>query len=201
MKQSRIAYPKKTIEIVAGPNGSGKSTFAESYLLRTKKNVVFLNPDLIASGISPFNFEKASFHAGRVLISEIHDQLKHGESFGFESTLSGKTWLRLLSGARLQTYEITIYFLYLDSVKDNLRRIRERVAMGGHNIPKDAVIRRHPRCFYNFWNLYRPLASNWHIFNNTGTKPKLVQSKGEFELLSPRDQRAFLRHFLKDIPS
>ena len=191
----------KNIEIVAGPNGSGKSTFAESYFLNTKKNLVFLNPDLIASGIAPLDFERASFHAGRVLISEINSRIKNGESFSFESTLSGKTWLKMLKEAKNSGYEITIYFLYLKSINDNLKRIKKRVKMGGHSIPTGSVIRRHPRCFNNFWNLYRPLSTNWHILDNSGKKPKKIQSKTSFENLSKKDQEAFVLKFIKKDPS
>jgi len=157
-----------------------------------------LNPDLIASGIAPLDFEKASFHAGRVLLSEINERIKRGESFSFESTLSGKTWLKLLSEAKAQGYEIALYFLFLDSVQSNLKRIQKRVKMGGHSIPKDSVLRRHPRCFNNFWNLYRPLADTWHIFNNSGNRPKLIQSKNLFDELTEKEQNKFLARFLKD---
>lgn len=189
--------PTKSINIVAGPNGSGKTTFAKSFLTRDKAVPVFLNPDLIAAGISPLNNEQASFHAGRVLLADIKSRLADGESFGFESTLSGKTYLTLLKDARGQGYTVTIYFLFVNSVELSLKRIKKRVSEGGHSIPKAAVLRRQSRCFENFWDLYRPLARDWYIFNNSGKSPILVLSKGDFETWNSSFQAQFGIRFLK----
>jgi len=181
---------------VAGPNGSGKSTFAASYLLRTKEDI-FLNPDIIASGLGQINSEKASFHAARLLIREVKERISKGENFGFESTLSGKTWFNTLKKAHLDGYEIIVSFLFLSSVNQNLKRIKQRVKEGGHFIPNQDVLRRYPRCFKNFWNLYRPLCSRWYIFDNSGTRPKLIMSSLAFNTSLPITQKKFETEFLK----
>jgi predicted ABC-type ATPase len=151
----------------------------------------------IAAGISPLNNEHASFQAGRVLLADIKSRIASGESFGFESTLSGKTYFTLLQNAREQGYSLTIYFLFVDSVNLSLQRIKKRVTEGGHNIPRVAVLRRQSRCFENFWNLYRPLADDWYLFNNSGKSPRLVSSRSGFEAESPSVQAYFEQSFLK----
>ncbi len=56
---------QKKIVIIAGPNGAGKTTFAREFLPNERDCPVFVNADLIAAGISPFQPEAAAFRAGR----------------------------------------------------------------------------------------------------------------------------------------
>ena len=183
------------LEIIAGPNGSGKSTFAESYLKTLTQNSVYLNPDLMAAGMSLQVSDLISIQAGRVLIQETRRLLEKNESFSFESTLSGKNWLNLIKQAKQKDYEIVIYFLFLKDVKLNLSRIKKRVELGGHDIPKNAVKRRVPRSFQNFWNLYRPLCDQWFIFDNTSDKPTMTMNSVRYNQLTSKVKIQFEKQF------
>ncbi len=187
----------KVIKIIAGPNGSGKSTFADSYLNQTKPAVPFLNPDLIAIGFGPSDFEKASFQAGRVLLSEIKMRIQRGESFSFESTLSGLTYAKIIKEAKAHGYKIIIYFIFLKKISLNISRIKKRVKMGGHNIPTKVVKRRYLRCFDNFWNIYKELADEWIVIDNSSNKPNLLQNSSKFKKLDDLHKNEFAAKFIK----
>ena len=59
---------QKKIVIIAGPNGAGKTTFAREFLPREAECPDFINVDLIAEGLSPFDPQRASLRAGRVML-------------------------------------------------------------------------------------------------------------------------------------
>jgi predicted ABC-type ATPase len=82
----------KKIIIIAGPNGAGKTTFARSFLPNEAHCERFINADLIAAGLSPFAPEQAAIKAGRLMLQEIDDCVRKGESFAFETTLAGRVY-------------------------------------------------------------------------------------------------------------
>jgi hypothetical protein len=87
----------KKIIIIAGPNGAGKTTFAREFLPAEAQTLRFLNADLIAAGLAPFNPESASFKAGRLMLEAIDECVEAGHSFAFETTLSGMVYLKKIS--------------------------------------------------------------------------------------------------------
>ena len=84
----------KKIIIIAGPNGAGKTTFARDFLPAEAQTLKFINADLIAAGLAPFNPETAAIKAGRLMLEEIDESIEAGKSFAFETTLFGLAYLR-----------------------------------------------------------------------------------------------------------
>lgn len=136
-----------------------------------------MNADLIAQGMSPFSPESASIRAGRLVLREIAFFCQQKVSFGFETTLAGRSYLRLVRRLGRRGYNVHLFFLSVEAVDLTLSRIRERVLKGGHDVPEVVVRRRFDRSMRNFFREYQPLVDSWYLFDNTGTSPALIAFK------------------------
>ena len=166
-----------TAYIIAGPNGAGKTTFAMEFLPKIAGCPNFVNFDLIARGLSPLNPEAAVIEAGRLFMRKIRALISSRSDFGFETTLSGTTYLSLIRGMRREGYVIRVYYLWLPNVQLALKRISDRVRRGGHAIPEDVVKRRFGKSISNLIHRYLPLASYCAIFDNSSANPILVYER------------------------
>jgi predicted ABC-type ATPase len=164
----------KICYIIAGTNGAGKTTFAKEFLPVEAKCLNFINADLIAAGLAPFRPEEAAVKAGKLMIHQINEYIRKGESFAFETTLSGRTYIKKIREMKSKGYEIIIYFLKLASVDLAIERVKLRVAEGGHNVPVVDIKRRFERSWINFQTLYKPLADAWIIFDTSGPQPVII---------------------------
>ena len=134
-----IAASDKKIIIIAGPNGAGKTTFAGEFLPNEADCPNFVNADLIAAGLAPFAPDAAAFRAGRVMLAEIRNHVRLGESFAFETTLSGRHYARLIPQWQSSDYRVKLFFLKLASPELAVARVRQRVRTGGHNVPEPII--------------------------------------------------------------
>lgn len=176
------------VYIIAGPNGAGKTTFAREFLPNYANCRVFINADLIAQGMSPFDPEKAAFRAGRLMLEEIETQAARGVDFGFETTLSGKGHLHVVRGLKKRGYEVHIFYLWVPSAELTLARIRERVLRGGHDVAEAVVRRRFERSIGHFLGPYGRLADRWILFDNSGVAPTEVATSrhGKLRIVDER---------------
>lgn len=177
---------KPNVYVIAGPNGAGKTTFAKQFLPLYAKCNNFVNADMIALGLAPFAPEKAAMKAGRIVLEQINELSAKKADFAFETTLSGKSYIKLLKRLKKSGYIIHIFFLWIPSVNLALERIKRRVANGGHNVPAKDVKRRFSRGLSNLRKYYMPLSDNWNIINNSVEPPVFIarSEAGELSVLN-----------------
>jgi len=161
--------------IIAGPNGAGKTTFAQEFLPKYAGVIHFVNADLIATGLSPFQPRMAAIQARRLLLSEIDRLAATGVDFAIESTLSGLGYISRLKNWKQRGYRVEVIYLTLPSPEVALRRIALRVQQGGHGIPKADVVRRFQRSWINFQKLYKPMADAWLVYDDSEDKPQFIE--------------------------
>ncbi len=163
------------IVVLAGPNGAGKSTTGPALLRDTFGITEFVNADTIAQGLSAFDPEGAAIDAARVMVTRIHELAVGRADLAFERTLASRTFGSWLTGLREGGYRVTVVFLWLPSADLAVDRVSARVRMGGHNVPEDVVRRRYDSGLKNFFELYKPLADSWRVYDNShAAGPRLV---------------------------
>ena len=179
------------LTVVAGPNGSGKTTFAEAYVAE-RAGGVYLSADAIAAELSPADPTRARVAAGREFLRRVDRAIGTIDELILESTLSGRTFRRVVQKARDAKYDVSIVYLYLDSANKCVDRVNERVLKGGHDVPAPDIRRRYFRSMWNFWNLYRPMTDDWFLYYNAHEQP-LDVALGDSTEVSIRDEAIFSR--------
>ena len=170
---------QKHLYIVSGPNGAGKTTASYSVLPKILHCKEFVNADEIARGLSPFNPESVAIEAGRLMLSRIKDLLGRNESFSIETTLATRSYFRLIEKAHQQGYEVTLLYFWLKSPEQAIERVAERVSKGGHNIPKEVIIRRFYEGIDNLFHIYMPIVDSWILVDNSVTPRSIIATGGK----------------------
>ena len=163
-----------TLYIIAGPNGVGKTTFANRYLPDEARQLEFVNADLIARGLSPFDPDSVSIEAGKIALMRIRELIAQKIGFTWETTMSGRSAVGWLRDARNLGYILKTYFLWVREPDITIGRIKQRVVEGGHNIEEEVSRRRFYKTVQNFFSIYAPLMNTWKLYENDLDSPRLL---------------------------
>lgn len=137
----------------------------------------FVNADEIAKGLSPFQHEKVSLEAGRIMLNRIDELLSEKENFAFETTLSTKSYKSKIIEAKEKGYRVTLLFFWLRNIELAKERVKTRVSEGGHNIEAEVIERRYIRGIKNLFDIYLPIVDGAFIFDNSEAKHDLLADK------------------------
>jgi predicted ABC-type ATPase len=171
-----------TIVVLAGINGAGKSSIG-GHFAQTERDF-FYNPDSIAARIQSLHPHisppLANAHAWEIGRALLEQAITTRRDYRFETTLGGETITDMLIGAAESGLGLHVWFCGLESPELHIRRVRSRVAHGGHDIPEDKI---HERWISSRRNLIRLLPHIHHlrVYDNTfesdpaaGKKPRPV---------------------------
>ena len=167
----------KNLYIIAGCNGAGKTTASFTILPEILNCKEFVNADEIAKGLSPFQPEKVSFEAGRIMLHRINELLENQSNFAFETTLATKSYKNKILQAQQKKYNVTLLFFWLRNVDLAIERVRTRVLEGGHNIETEVIKRRYQNGIKNLFDIYIPIVDEVMIFDNSEGKHELIAEK------------------------
>jgi predicted ABC-type ATPase len=157
----------KNIFMISGPNGAGKTTTAMSLIPNSAIIYEFINADEIARGLAPLHPESMALTASKLMLKRLKELLDSDKNIAFETTGSGINYVKHLRYAQSKGYEVYLMFLWLSSPDLAVKRVKHRIAQGGHSIPEDAVRRRYYAGLRNLIRHYLPLADNVIVLDNS----------------------------------
>jgi predicted ABC-type ATPase len=106
------------------------------------------------------------------MLSQMEQKFRRGVSFAFETTLSGRNYVRHIRKWKQAGYHVKLIFLSLPSAEMAVARVKTRVSQGGHDVPEAVVRRRFDAGLRNFEGVYRDLVNSWVLYDNSGSIPR-----------------------------
>ena len=184
----------KQVYIIAGPNGSGKTVLAKELVKELK--LPFINADEIALSMAANgNVRKVRLRAGKLFLKELQKHIDKNGSFVVETTLAGKYFVRIIKQLRKRKYKIVLIYIFVESRREAINKIRLRVKKGGHHVPDEDVIRRFGRSKNNFWNIYKNLIDDWRIYFSVEETfvPVAIGSRKTYNVIEEKGFELFLK--------
>lgn len=156
--------------ILGGPNGSGKS----SAYAKLQLEGVWINADEMAKELTGTSDGRAAaMAAGRAALRKIREMIDTRQSFIFETTLSSQQSINMMRDAKAAGFTVGLYYTALDSVERNIERVRQRVEVGGHDIPVGDIRRRYAGSLAKLSTALE-LADEALLIDNSGIEPREV---------------------------
>lgn len=137
----------KKYVLIAGVNGAGKSTLYQT--LSGIKNMPRVNTDEILKSFGDWKSLEDTVKAGKIAIGLIDRYFAEGRSFNQETTLCGRAALKNIRTAKEKGYFVEMHYVGVDSAETAKKRVRMRVARGGHGIAESDIERRYIESFKN----------------------------------------------------
>lgn len=89
--------------------------------------------------------------------------------FTIETVLSDRRKLEYIKSAKNLGYRIYLYFVSTKDVEINIKRVSQRVSLGGHNVPEDKIRSRYQKSLEILFDTLK-LCDRAYLFDNSEEK-------------------------------
>ena len=162
-----------TIHVFAGVNGSGKSSILGEFI--RSQGGSYFNPDSYTKALMTadpaLSLGEAQSEAWLFGKNELTKACEGQTAFAFETTLGGKTMTDILLRAAKSGTRVSVYYIGLNSVELNIKRVAERVERGGHDIPIEKIKKRWEDSLLNIIRLL-PHLNELLVYDNSKSVKK-----------------------------
>lgn len=179
--------------IVGGVNGVGKSSLTGALRAVCGNLGVVVDPDRLIAQCGG-----DAYAGGQLAVQRLESALAAGADFTQETTLSDGYPKRLCRRARASGYSVRLFYVGLDTAEESLRRIRNRVARGGHDISADLVRARFAHRFADVAKILPYCDAADFFDNDNGFVPAAQYRGGRFTPIGSTP--AWLRELLQGVP-
>lgn len=172
---------QRILTIFAGPNGSGKSTLKRQSATFPYDLGQYINADDIATELylralsSDGTVVRESYERPAFWEAERRREqaVTSGATFSFETVFSHPSKLDLIRQAKATGYVVRLLFVSTSSPLINLRRVKKRIAEGGHPVPLNKIVNRYYRAMSHLGPACQ-LVDEGMVFDNSGPKLRVV---------------------------
>ncbi|WP_255552618.1 ATPase [Lactobacillus sp. Sy-1] len=111
---------------------------------------------------------KDNRRAMKVEVRKLHQALSNHHSVHIETTLAGagKTHRNLINEAHDNSFEVTLFYVTVNSAQTAIDRVKQRVIKGGHVINSDIIVKRYYQSNRNLPSIAK-MADHVYIYDNT----------------------------------
>ncbi len=165
MSENKVLKPE--VIVFAGPNGSGKSTITRM----AKTAGRYINADEIKKATLCTDLEAAQ--KAEMLRNKA---IEERADFTFETVLSTDRNLDLLRRAKDTGYFVRGIYVLTSDPYINVARVSARVALGGHDVPKEKILKRYDRALKLIPQLVE-ICDILHIYDNTSEPFRIFKKR------------------------
>lgn len=164
------------------PTDSAWNSFFENYKDKDSRSKNFDSGSLeIQEGVLVWKGEMNSYVASIIASFFREELVKQKLTFSFETVMSHPTKVEFLSGAKLEGYKTYLYFICTEDPLINIKRVKNRKEMGGHDVPDHLIESRYFRSLEQLHPAFM-IADRAFVIDSSNSSRNLIVEKKQSQV-------------------